>query len=475
MSDSTQTPTFAVPEGYAPDPSLAKKVKAELEAKGVEYLFSTFVDVHGIPKSKVNPIAAFDKMAGGSELFTVGACEGLGLVGPHQDECAAVPDISTATICPWEERYAYFFGDLYYHGAPYENDPRQILKRQLQKAKDMGFTFNLGLEPEFFVLKEHEETGKLDTLAVEEYKGMGPCYDVNQALGSMAFLDPMVKAMNKLGYGVMSFDQEGGRGQFEFDGHYADALTTSDRFIFLRLMAKQYAKQLGYFATYMPKPFAAEFRSGCHFNMSLADAGTGENLFDPSRGKSKLAEKYGIPISDLAYHFTAGILKHAPALTAITSPTYNSYQGFIAQGAMDDVSWAPVLIAYGKNNRSAMMRMPLNRYCVENRAPDMSCNPYLAAAVQLAAGLKGIEEALDPGKPLNESAYNLSKREMKKQGMHFIPGTLLHALDALDADPLMDEVLGDMKDFFYDQKMTEWETEFYMIHPQQLKDRLHYI
>ena len=475
MSKTDKIPTFAVPEGYAPDPALAKKLKKDLESKGVEYLMSTFSDVHGIPKAKVNPIAAFDKVAGGSEIFTVGACEGLGLVGPQQDECAAVPDLSSAIVCPWDERYAYFFGDLYYHGAPYVNDPRQILKRQIEKAKKMGFTFNLGVEPEFFVLKKNEETGKLETLAVEEYKGLGPCYDIHQSMGSMEFLDPMVKAMNKLGWGVMSFDQEGGRGQFEFDGHYADAVTTADRLVFLRLMAKQYAKKLGYFATFMPKPFATEFRSGCHFNMSLADVETGENLFAPEEGGHEFSEKYGIPVSKLAYHFTAGILKHAPAITAITSPTYNSYQGFIAQGAMADVSWAPVLVAYGKNNRSAMMRMPLNRYCVENRAPDMSVNPYLAAAVQLAAGLKGIEEAMDPGEPINESTYTMSKREMKKSGVDFIPGTLLHALEALDADPLMDEVLGEMKDIFYDQKMTEWETEFYPIQPNQLEERLHYI
>ena len=462
-------PVFAVPAGFAPDAGKLAAVKERLASAGVEYLFSTYVDVHGVPKAKVNPLASLEKMAKGSELFTVGAMEGMGLVGPQEDECAAVPDLDTAIICPWDKRFAYFFGDLYYHGAPYANDSRQILKRQLDRAAAMGLKFNLGIEPEFYVLREDPETGKLVPLPEHRYLGTCPAYDVHQSLGSMDFLDPMVKHMNELGWGVFSFDQEGGNGQYEFDFDYADALTTSDRLTFLRLMAKEVAASVGAVASFMPKPFATDFRSGCHYNMSLANTGTGENLFAIEPGSNPYAERHGIPLSKMAFHFVAGILRHASSITAVSSPTYNSYQGFIAQGDMPDVSWAPVLVAFGKNNRSAMMRLPLNRYCVENRAPDMANNPYLTAALHLAAGLDGIEEQLDPGEPVNDNIYAKSRRELREAGIRFLPPTLLHALDAFEEDPFIDGVFGEMKGIYLAQKRREWDQAFYTIHDLQLE------
>jgi len=411
-------------------------------------------------------------MAEGSELFTVGAMEGMGLVGPQEDECAAVPDLDTATICPWDKRFAYFFGDLYYHGAPYANDSRQILKRQIERAASMGLKFNLGVEPEFYVLREDEKTGRWKPLATHRYRGTCPAYDVNQTMESMEFLEPMSKYMDELGWGLFSFDQEGGHGQYEFDFNYADALTTADRLTFLRLMAKRVAESIGAIATFMPKPFATDFRSGCHYNMSLANLDTGANLFAPEPGSNPYAERFGIPLSKMAFHFVAGILRHAPAITAVSSPTFNSYQGFIAQGDMPDVSWAPVLVAFGKNNRSAMMRLPLNRYCVENRAPDMANNPYLTAALHLAAGLDGIEEQLDPGEPVNDNIYSQSRGSLATSGIQFLPPTLCHALDALEADPFAEKVLGEMKGIFLKHKRGEWEKAFYTIHDQQLRDFL---
>ena len=288
MSDSHK-PVFAVPENFQVDYEKAAQLKADLKAAGVQYLLSSYVDIHGIPKAKVNPIDCLEKMAEGSELFTVGAMEGMGLVGPQEDECAAVPDLDTATICPWDKRFAYFFGDLYYHGAPYANDSRQILKRQIERAASMGLKFNLGVEPEFYVLREDEKTGRWKPLATHRYRGTCPAYDVNQTMESMEFLEPMSKYMDELGWGLFSFDQEGGHGQYEFDFNYADALTTADRLTFLRLMAKRVAESIGAIATFMPKPFATDFRSGCHYNMSLANLETGENLFAPEPGSNPYA------------------------------------------------------------------------------------------------------------------------------------------------------------------------------------------
>lgn len=471
MSNDTNIPTFAVPEGFTVDAAKLESVRSRIESENIEYLLSTYVDVHGSPKAKVNPADALAKMAKGSELFTVGAMEGMGLVGPQEDECAAVPDLDTMLVCPWDKRFAYFFGDLYYHGSPYPNDSRQILKRQMERAKSLGFTFNLGVEPEFYVFRVDPETGKRSGLSSNRYRGICPAYDVDQAMGAMDFLEPFSKALQSLGWGLYSFDQEGGHSQFEFDCDYADALTMSDRLVFLRLMAKKIAEQNGCVATFLPKPFADDFRSGCHFNMSLKNDNENANAFAPEEGGNPFIEKYGIPLSKIGYHFAAGVLKHAAAITAVTSPTYNSYQGFIAQGEMLDVSWAPVLTAYGRNNRSAMLRLPLNRYCVENRAPDMSVNPYLAAAFHLAAGLEGIEQELDPGEPLNDNLYSRTKREIRKSGIEFLPATLCHAIEAFEEDELAGEVFGEMQDIYAKQKTAEWERDFYTIHDEQL-DRM---
>ena len=471
MNTASVAPVFAIPEDFQVDPNRIEQVRSRLESENIRYLLSTYVDVHGAPKAKVNPVSALEKMAKGSELFTVGALEGMGLVGPQEDECAAVPDLETMIVCPWDRRFAYFFGDLYYHGAPYPNDSRQVLKRQMDRAQSMGFTFNLGVEPEFYVFRVDPDTGERSELSGSRYRGICPAYDVHQAMGSMEFLEPFSQALEELEWGLYSFDQEGGHSQFEFDCDYADALTMSDRLVFLRLMAKKFAEQSGCMATFLPKPFADDFRSGCHFNMSLQDNAEGGNAFAPEEGGNPFIEKYGIPMSKLGYHFAAGVLKHAAAITAVTSPTYNSYQGFIAQGEMLDVSWAPVLVAYGRNNRSAMVRLPSNRYCVENRAPDMSVNPYLASAFHLAAGLEGIEQELDPGEPLNNNLYHLNKREIRKTGVEFLPATLCHALEAFEENELAETVFGEMKEIYLKQKTAEWERDFYTVHDDQL-DRM---
>jgi glutamine synthetase len=283
--------------------------------------------------------------------------------------------------------------------------------------------------------------------------------------------------LRELNWGLYSYDQECGRGQYEFDFGYTNALTMSDRFVFLRFMIKKVAEQIGAVASFMPKPFADDFRSGAHFNMSLADAKTGSNLFAPNdAAKGVLAARYGVSCSDLALHFIAGLKLHAAALTAVTCPTYNSYQGLIAQGDLADFSWAPVLVAWGKNNRSAMLRLPGNRFCVENRAVDMSNNPYLSAAVTLAAGLDGIERELDPGEPLNDDLYRRGRKELKAAGIELLPRTLLHALEAFEADPIAISGLGQFyRDIFLNHKLREWERGFYPVHEEQRRTQLTFI
>jgi glutamine synthetase len=211
--------------------------------------------------------------------------------------------------------------------------------------------------------------------------------------------------------------------------------------------------------------------------MSLAEAKTGANLFAPGEGRpSKLASRYGVKCSDLALHFIAGVKRHARAVTAVTCPSYNSYQGLIAQGDLREFSWAPVLVAWGKNNRSAMLRLPGNRYCVENRAVDMSNNPYLAAAISLAAGLEGIEHQLDPGEPLNDDLYKRGASELRSMGIEVLPKTLLHALEAFEVDPISQAAFGDSyKEIYLSHKLREWERSFYPVTAEQRRAHLTFI
>jgi glutamine synthetase len=463
---------------HEPQPAADARIaqlKRDLQERGVQYCFAAYVDVHGIPKSKVAPLARFEEMCAGGELYTVGACEGMGLVGPQEDECQTVPDLDSCIICPWDTRYAWFSASLVHHGRPFWGSSRDILARVLDEARQMGFSFALGIEPEFYVLRKDAD-GRYHPLAPVAFRQPNTCYDVRQTLMSMDFLDPMCRYIEQLGWGVHSFDQECGRGQFEFDFHYADALTMADRFIFLRLMAKEVAGRLGAIATFMPKPFANDFRSGAHFNMSLASVETGHNVFLPAGEPDAWAQRYGLNCSRTALHFVAGLLRHAPALTAVCCPTYNSYKGLIAQGDLPEMSWAPVLRCYGRNNRSAMLRLPMSRPCIENRAVDMSVNPYLAAALSLAAGLEGIREELDPGEPLNDNLYTLSASAAAGRRVQRLPQTLLDALRAFEEDPLVERTFGpDFRQVYLEHKTREWNRAFYRVHEEERQEMLAYV
>jgi glutamine synthetase len=470
---STDSPSGGAPADVRDDWDRVRAMKKELEDAGVAYCYASYVDIHGVPKAKCVPIGKFEKMCGGSELFTVGAMEGMGLAGPHEDECAVVPELDTGITLPWASDRAWFTGQLYYHGEPYPSDSRVILKRMVDKAAERGYRVNLGFEPEFYVLRGNDGAA-FDTLS-DTYYGLCPAYDVHATEQAMPYLDRMRRYMDSLGWNVYSFDQEGGHGQYEFDFGFTDILRGADQFVFFRLMAKQAAKEIGAHATFMPKPFPADFRSGAHFNISFEDIETGENLFAPGKERDAMAQRYGIDFSRRAFNCAAGMIRHGNALTAVTCPRYNSYQGLIAQGDMPDQSWAPVINAYGSNNRSSMLRLPANRHCIENRAPDMSCNPYLAAALHIGAALEGLEHDMDPGEPVNENAYELKGMSLREKREALLPKTMLHALEAFDDDPLTREVFGDFKDIFLNHKIGEWETAFYEVNECQRRNQLWFI
>jgi glutamine synthetase len=228
----------------------------------------------------------------------------------------------------------------------------------------------------------------------------------------------------------------------------------ADRFMLFRLMAKEVAHSHGYEATFMPKPWSDRTGGGAHFNMSLAGADGGQNLFAPEAGD----DPYDCGISQLGYRFLAGVLAHAPAIVAVTCPTVNSYKRLIRRGAMSGSTWAPVFISYGRNNRTHMLRVPTKSPRVESRAVDASVNAYLGAALVLAAGLEGIEQELDPGPPIDRDMYVQSDEEIAELGVELLPRTLSEAIDAFEADPLTLDVFGaDLHAAYIDFKRSEWE------------------
>ncbi|WP_017298957.1 type III glutamate--ammonia ligase [Nodosilinea nodulosa] len=424
-------------------------LKLSLEAQGVKYAIASYVDIHGMSKAKMVPIAHLGQMMAGSELFTGAALDGVPQA-ISDDEVAAMPDPATATVLPWNPEVAWFASDLYLQGQPFEACCRTILKQMLAKAATLGFTFNLGVETEFFMLKENSDGG---FGPVSDRDGLAkPCYDLPSLLDNYPWLSELVEYMNQLGWDVYSFDHEDANGQFETDFAYSDALTMADRLTFFRLMVKEVARKHGYFASFMPKPFANRTGSGAHYNMSLADSHTGQNLFEASD------DPRGCGLSTLGYQFIAGVLRHAKAICAVTCPTVNSYKRLLRQGSMSGFTWAPVYICYGNNNRTNMLRIPLAGGRVECRAADISTNLYLGAAMILAAGLEGIAEGLDPGAPHTENMYDYSLADLQAMKIDMLPRTLQEAIDAFEADPLSAAVMGPlMYQTYIDFRRQEWE------------------
>jgi glutamine synthetase len=424
-----------------------ERAQAALRDAGVEYCLSAYVDVHGVPKAKSVPIDHFGRMVAGSELFTGAAIDGLGQT-PADDELSLRPDLDAITILPWQRDVAWAPGYLHLHGDPYPMCSRTVLKRQLDRAAERGYTFNLGIETEFFLVRADGDgispANPRDRLA-------RAAYDVAELLDTLPILDELIGYMNRLGWNVHSFDHEDANSQFEFDFSYTDALGMSDRFVLWRLMTKLVARRHGLQATFMPKPYADRTGNGGHFNMSLADASTGANLFEAAD------DRRGADISALAYSFVAGVLAHAPAICAVACPTVNSYKRLVKSGSMTGFTWAPVFVSYGRNNRTHMLRVPTGSRRIESRAVDTSCNPYLAAAMFLAAGLEGIEHGLDPGDPIPLNMYEQSDAQLRDLRVSTLPRTLLEATEALADDPLADEVLGpELKASFVDLKTREW-------------------
>ena len=434
--------------------SKADTLAGRLEKAGVKYLLPTYSDMHGRSKSKMVPVDHFDGMLRGSELCTGAAVEGVPQ-DVNDEEVAAHPDPASCTILPWRPDTAWFASDLWCEGKPFEPCSRNILGRVLADAATLGYGVNVGIEAEFCVLRD-EPAGGYAPLNARPHL-VKPAYDVARLLENMPWMDELIGAMNHLGWGVYSFDHEDAIGQFEIDFNYFEAKTMADRMVFFRLMADEIARRHGAFASFMPKPFGDRAGSGAHFNMSLFDLASKHNLFESA------SDARGCGLSEIGYHYIAGVLRHLPAICAVVAPTVNSYKRLVPRGSRAGFTWAPIFVCYGGNNRTNTLRIPLGGGRVEMRLPDASCNPYLGLAMTIAAGLEGIRERLDPGMPHADNMYLKSRAELDRLGVSLLPRSLGEALDAFEVDPLGRRVMGDtMANAWLDYKREEWHA--YSVH-----------
>jgi glutamine synthetase len=374
-----------------------------------------------------------------------------------------MPDFHALTVLPWQKNVAWVPGNLYVKGQPWPSCPRTILTRQLELARQKGYIFNVGVEPEFMLLKknareQYEPWDALDNTAK-------PCYDLRALYRNLDVMTTLMRYMQQLDWDPYANDHEDANCQFELNWMYANALTTADRMTFFKWMVRIVAEQHGLWATFMPKPFAHLTGNGAHYHMSLADATSGKNLF--------LDESDAMGLSQLARWFMGGLLHHARGLAAVIAPLVNSYKRLIRGAPRSGATWAPVYVTWGASNRTQMIRIP-GPGRVENRAVDGAANPYLASAAMLAAGLDGIENKIDPGPANSENLYEMSEQELLRHNITFLPTTLREALDGFEHDTVLHEALGkDYAAYYISVKREEWRQYHQAVSQWELDQYLH--
>ncbi|UTW04624.1 type III glutamate--ammonia ligase [Amphritea atlantica] len=411
----------------------------------IKYVLAQFVDIHGVAKTKSVPANCLMDVVETGAGFAGFAVWGMGME-PHGPDFMARGDLSTLSLVPWQPGYARIVCDGYVNGAPHPYDSRVVLKRQLKLLDEKGWTLNTGLEPEFYLF-ERDSNGGLVTVDDTDTLTK-PCYDYKGLSRSRGFLETLVESLQAVDFDVYQIDHEDANGQFEINYTYGNALESADRFTFVRMAAGEIANDMGMVCSFMPKPASDRTGNGMHFHLSITND-EGKNLFNDD------SDVNGMGLSKMAYHFTAGILHHAKALCAFAAPTVNSYKRLVVGGSASGATWAPAYIAYGDNNRSAMVRVPYGR--LEFRLPDSGCNPYLVHAAIIAAGLDGIERELDPGAPVNLNLYAMTEEQRKAKGIEILPQNLNEAITALEADTVLTERMGkEIVAEFIKIKRDEW-------------------
>lgn len=406
---------------------MLETVRERLTNEGVHTLLVQFTDVHGTAKGKLVPLAhladVLETGAGFAGPSIWGT--GLGRTGARS-EYYARGDASTIKALPFMPGCARIVGDGFVDGAPFDACPRQVLKRATARLAARGWTLQTGIEPEFFLLRQHEGRWLPADAADRLDK---PSYDLKSLARQTPFLHELNAALTACGLDVLQLDHEDAHGQYEVNFRNDEALRSADHLMLFKLAAQAVAERHGMVFSLMPKPFANQPGSGLHFHASLWEGG--RCVFDAKDQN----------LSALGRHFIAGVLHHSAALCALAAPTVNSYKRLLVGESLSGTSWAPAYVAHGPNNRTALVRTLPGRF--EWRLPDSSANPYLATAGLIAAGLDGIERELDPGPACTDDLFALPLAEIRSRGIALLPQSLFEAIDALESSPVMRTALGD--------------------------------
>ncbi|HOQ09431.1 MAG TPA: type I glutamate--ammonia ligase [Syntrophomonadaceae bacterium] len=425
----------------------------------VQFIRLQFTDILGVMKSISITIDQLEKALDGELMFDGSSIEGF--VRIEESDMYLRPDPNTFLILPWNNsasagKTARLICDIYDpDNKPFAGSPRYALKKVMEEAKEMGFTMYVGPEPEFFLFQLDEKGAP--TLVTNDKAGYFDLPPVDK--GEEARRD-MVETLQRMGFEIEASHHEVAPGQHEIDFKYQEALTTADNIVTFRIVVRTVAQQHGLHATFMPKPIYGIAGSGMHLHVSLFK--DGENAFYDPQAEDGL--------SRVCRSFLAGVLKHAKAICAITSPTVNSYKRLVPGYE------APVYIAWSYRNRSPLIRIPARRGIgtrIELRSPDPTCNPYLGLAVVLKAGLDGIRSGLTPPPPVDQNIYEMDLATRKMNNIESLPENLYEAINELRQDKLIQEALGEhIYSRFVLAKIKEWENYSSRVYDWEINEYL---
>ena len=446
-----------------------KALRESLTAAGVHTLLVQFADLHGVAKGKLVPLAHLDDVLTIGAGFSGPSIAGTGLprTGPRA-EYMARGAASTARPLPWAPGVAAIVADGFVAGEPFDACPRQVLKRAVARLAERHWSLKVGIEPEFFLLKQRDgrwlpadDADRLDK----------PSYDLKSLARQMPFLRELHEALERCGLDVLQLDHEDAHGQYEVNFAFAHVLASADHLMLFKLAAQAIAERHGLVFSMMPKPFANQPGSGMHCHVSLWEGrnDNARNVFVTRNADGSIDGTSNL--SALGRQFIAGVLDHAAALTALAAPTVNSYKRLTVGESLSGTTWAPAYVAQGPNNRTAVVRTLPGRF--EWRAPDASANPYLFLAGLIAAGLDGIERGLEPSADCSEDLFALTLSEIAERGIALLPQSLAEAVDALEADATISGALGDTltREFValkraehtaYARHVSDWELQRYV-------------
>ena len=414
----------------------------------VKFIRLWFTDILGMLKSFAITVEELEGALEEGMGFDGSSIEGFARI--DESDMVALPDPDTFQLLPWRPRehraVARMFCDILKPGGqPFEGDPRYVLKRNLKKASDLGYTFYVGPELEYFYFRQDPDNPTEPTTQVLDKGGY---FDLTPRDAAVDMRKDTVLQLEEMGIGVEYSHHEVAHSQHEIDMRYTDALTMADNVMTYRLVVKQVALRHGVYATFMPKPVFGVNGSGMHVHQSLFKEGKNA-FFDP---------KDSYHLSQTAKRYIAGLLKHAPEITAITNQWVNSYKRLVPGYE------APVYLSWARRNRSDLVRVPEYRpgrekaTRIEFRSPDPACNPYLAFSVMLAAGLEGIEKGYEPPEPVEENVYEMSIKEREERGIGVLPASLLEAIQVTEKSEVVQKALGDhVFEAFIQNKKIEWD------------------